>query len=45
MLVIDQNKMNLQKEYHTVGFKTGRHMTSKDRPRVRYKAKDVDYDI
>lgn len=43
-LVINQNKLNLQKEYHSVNFKTGGYMTEKDRPRKRYKAKDVDYD-
>ena len=43
-LVINQNKLNLQKEYHGVNFKIGRYMTEKDRPRKRYKAKDVEYD-
>ena len=43
-LVINQNKLNLQKEYHSVDFRTGRYMTDKDRPRKKYKAKDVEYD-
>ena len=38
-LVIDQNKLNRQKVYHSVEFRTGKHMTQKDRPRKRYKAK------
>ena len=44
-LVIDQNKLNLQKEYHSVDFRTGGYMTEKDRPRKKFKPKDVDYDI
>lgn len=43
-LVINQNKLNLQKEYYSVNFKTGKYMTEKDGPRKRYKAKDVEYD-
>ena len=43
-LIINQNKLNLQKEYYPIDFKTGRYMTEKDRPRKRYKAKDIDYD-
>ena len=30
--------------YYAVNFKTGGHMTEKDRPRKRYKAKDVEDD-
>ena len=41
-LVIDQNKLNRQKAYHSVDFRTGRYMTDKDRPRKRYHAKDID---
>ena len=41
-LVIDQNKLNRQKAYHTVDFRIGRYMTDKDRPRKRYYAKDID---
>ena len=44
-LVIDQNKLNLQKEYHPVNFRTGGYMTEKDRPRKKFKPKDVNYDI
>ena len=43
-LVINQNKLNLQKEYYSIDFRTGRYMTEKDRPRKRYKAKDIEYD-
>ena len=43
-LVIDQNKLNLQKEYHSVDFRTGGYMTEKDRPRKKIKPKDIDYD-
>ena len=31
--VIDMNDMNRKKAYHPVTFRTGRHMTEKDRPR------------
>lgn len=41
-LVIDQNKLNRQKAYHSVDFRVGKHMTHKDRPRKRYHAKDID---
>ena len=41
-LVIDQNKLNRQKVYHSVDFRTGKHMTQKDRPRKRYYAKNID---
>lgn len=41
-LVIDQNKLNRQKVYYSVDFRTGKHMTDKDRPRKRYHAKDID---
>lgn len=41
-LVIDQNKLNRQKAYHSVDFRTGKYMTQKDRPRKRYYAKDID---
>ena len=45
-LVIDQNKLNRQKVYQSVDFRTGRYMTDKDRPRKRYKAKGVNlYDV
>ena len=45
-LVIDQNKLNRQKVYYSVDFRTGRYMTDKDRPSQRYKAKGVNlYDI
>lgn len=40
-LVIDQNKLNRQKAYHSVDFRVGKHMTYKDRPRKKYNAKDV----
>ena len=43
-LVINQNKLNLQKAYCSVDFRTGKYMTDKDRPRKKYKPKDVYYD-
>ncbi len=33
--VIDMNDMNRKKTYHSVNFRTGRHMTEKDRPRKK----------
>ena len=33
--VIDMNEMNRKKAYHPVTFRTGRHMTEKDRPRKK----------
>ena len=41
-LVIDQNKLNRQKAYHSIDFRTGKYMTDKDRPRKRYYARDID---
>lgn len=43
-LVIDQNKINRQKAYYSVDFRTGKYMVEKDRPRKKYKPKDVEYD-
>ena len=43
-LVIDQNKLNLQKIYHHVDFRTGRHLIEKDRPRKRYKPHNINLD-
>ena len=34
-MVIDMNAMNLKKEHVVPGFRTGRHMTTKDRPRKK----------
>ena len=34
-MVIDMNAMNLKKEHPVPGFRTGGHMTSKDRPRKK----------
>ena len=34
-LVIDMNKVNRDKAYHVPSFRTGRHMTEKDRPRKK----------
>ena len=34
-MVIDVNAMNLEKEHTVPGFRTGRHMTTKDRPRKK----------
>lgn len=34
-MVIDMNKINLAKERPDVSFRTGRHMTEKDRPRKK----------
>ena len=45
-MVIDMNAMNLKKEHVVPGFRTGRHMTEKDRPRKKdrkreyYKSKE-----
>ena len=45
-MVIDMNAMNLKNEHAVPGFKTGRHMTKKDRPRKKgwkreyYKSKE-----
>ena len=32
-LVIDMNTINRKKAYHPICFKTGKHMSEKDRPR------------
>ena len=34
-MVIDMNQMNLKKEHTVPEFRTGRHMTDKDRPRKK----------
>jgi len=34
-MVIDMNAMNLKKEHAVPGFRTGGHMTTKDRPRKK----------
>ena len=34
-MVIDMTKAELAKAYHVPGFRTGRHMTDKDRPRKK----------
>ena len=34
-MVIDMNKAELAKAYQVPGFRTGRHMTEKDRPRKK----------
>ncbi len=34
-MVIDMNTMNLKKEHAVPGFRTGKHMTEKDRPRKK----------
>ncbi len=34
-MVIDMNAINLKKEHAVPGFRTGRHMTTKDRPRKK----------
>ena len=45
-MVIDMNAMNLKKEHVVPGFRTGRYMTEKDRPRKKdwkreyYKSKE-----
>ena len=44
LLVIDQNKLNRQKAYHGVNFRTGKYMTEKDRPRKKYTIKDIEGD-
>ncbi len=33
--VIDMNEVNRKKAYHLVTFRTGRHLTEKDRPRKK----------
>ena len=46
-MVIDMNAMNLKKEHVVPGFRTGRYMTTKDRPRKKdwkreyYKSKEL----
>ena len=44
ILVIDQNEFNRKMADHSVNFRTGKHMTEKDRPRKKYKPKDVNYE-
>ena len=44
ILVIDQNEFNRKIADHSVNFRTGKHMTEKDRPRKKYKPKDVNYE-
>lgn len=45
-MVIDMNTINLKKEHTVPGFRTGKHMTEKDRPRKKdwkreyYKSKE-----
>ena len=45
-MLIDMNAMNLKKEHAIPGFRTGKHMTDKDRPRKKdwkrdyYKSKE-----
>ena len=34
-MVIDMNRMNRKKEYTVPSFRTGKHMTAKDRPRKK----------
>lgn len=34
-LVIDMNRVNLRKQHEVPAFRTGRHMTEKDRPRKK----------
>ena len=34
-MVIDMNAINLKKEHTVPGFRTGKHMTEKDRPRKK----------
>ena len=34
-MVIDMTKVELAKAYQTPGFRTGKHMTAKDRPRKK----------
>ena len=34
-MVIDMNAINLKKEHTVPGFRIGRHMTEKDRPRKK----------
>ena len=44
ILVIDQNEFNRKMADNSVNFRTGKHITEKDRPRKKYKPKDVDYE-
>lgn len=45
-MVINMNRMNLKKEHVVLGFRTGKHMAEKDRPRKKdwkkeyYKSKE-----
>lgn len=34
-LVLDMNRINLDKQMYVPAFRTGRHMTEKDRPRKK----------
>ena len=34
-MVIDMNRMNMKNEHTVLGFRTGGHMTVKDRPRKK----------
>ncbi len=34
-MVIDMNEINLKKQHLVPGFRTGKHMTEKDRPRKK----------
>lgn len=34
-MVIDMNKLNLKKQHQVASFRTGGHMTEKDRPRKK----------
>lgn len=40
--IINMNKINLMKAYTVPSFKTGRHMTEKDRPRKKNWKKESD---
>ena len=44
ILIIDQNEFNRKMADHSVNFRTGKYMTEKDRPRKKYKPKDVNYE-
>lgn len=42
-MVINMNRINLAKERPDVSFRTGRHMTEKDRPRKKKWSEDDNY--
>lgn len=45
-MVIDMNRLNLKKQHEVPAFKTGGHITEKDRPRKKNWKKELkDWDV